>query len=277
MQKILIGLFVTILLFSCDEKPVEFPIVDIPETGKIVLLEDLTGVRCPNCPAASAEIERLAADPILGQRFVALGIHGNNLTKPIDNESKYDFRNDFAIELEEYHKPFLGKPSALINRVYFENEDYIPSFKITNWESYIIKELERPQEVEILHEINYDESSRTLGLDLSIVPLSTIDSDIKISVFITESHIIDAQERQGEIIEDYEHNHVLRHMLTAYNGDPLSSSLIEGEIVKKNYSFTLPIDENGLWNDDNVEIIVAITKESPSDTRVLQAIGLHLK
>jgi hypothetical protein len=164
----------------------------------------------------------------------------------------------------------------LINRVLFAGEDFIPSFLISNWESYILQELQREQELEILVNTTFDENTRFLAVDMTVIPFENLTGNFKVSVFLTESHIIDAQERQGTIIEDFEHNHVLRHMLTSYNGDPFGSSMIKDEQIKRSYTYTIPEDGSGLWIPENMEVVIAISKEDSNDRRVLQAAYAHV-
>lgn len=145
MNKILL-FAIAILFFGCSEEPIMIPEFEVPVTNRVVLIEDLTGVRCPNCPKGAKAIENIISN--LEGKVVAVGIHGTFLTKPIEGNvaSKYDFRNPKSIELEEYLKPFLGKPSVQINRRFFEGELYTSVDFIDQWQSYVEQELNRPQE-----------------------------------------------------------------------------------------------------------------------------------
>ena len=89
---------------------------------------------------------------------------------------------------------------------------------------------------------------------------------------ILENNIIDAQEDLNEVIEDFEHNHVLRTMLTPFDGEELSSQFEKGEVVTRNYEFTLPEDEN-LWKVGDIEIVVFVHEQNGE---VLQAALIRL-
>jgi len=276
MRKFIIPILTALVLVSCEEKEVIIPDFVVPATGKIVLLEDLTGVKCPNCPKAAYEIESLLEE--FPSNLVAVGIHGTRLTQPIEGYSQYDFRNQFSIDLEDYHYPAWGKPGLLVDRVLFDGEDYPATPIVENVKSYVVQELNKEQEIELFLSKDYDEGSRQLDLKVGILPLVNLSGNLRISVFITESHIIDAQENNSGIIEDFEHNHVLRTMLTAYNGDPLPTSLKESQPINENFSYQLPEDNTGLWNEDNIDIVVAIGYEGTAGHRdIIQAASISLK
>lgn len=273
MKKIFLLVSIVVLFAGCNEVPVMIPDFEVPNTNRVVLMEDLTGVRCPNCPKGAKAIENIIEK--FEGKVVAVGIHGNFLTKPLDGEvkSKYDFRNPKSIELEEYLKPFLGKPSVQINRRYFDGELYTSVDYIDQWESYVEDELNRPQEMEIILGKNYNPDSRKLDINVAASPLINETGRFRISVYIIESKIIDPQETNNAIIEEYEHNHVLRDMLTAVTGDEFAVDLEKNKIYNKSYSYVIPQE----FNADNMEVVVMVNRDKADDKSVLQAQAIKVK
>ncbi len=272
MQKYLlsIGLLITISLSSCTEEGVVIPPFEEPDSKRVVLLEDLTGVQCPNCPKGAAAIEDILTK--LPNNVVAVGIHGNFLTKPLP-ESKYDFRNPKAIALEEFLKPFLGKPSALINRKYFQDELYTAVDAPELWQSYVEKELKAQHVMDLTLVKTYDAVSRQFSVTVNATPLIDESGTYKISLYVTESGIVDPQENQGTIIEDYEHNHVLRDMLTAATGDEFSSTLVKNKTITRTYVYTVPAN----FNDAKMELVAMVSRANGDDKSVLQAAATKIK
>lgn len=266
----LVVFFVTVLLSSCSEEGVMIPAFEEPNSKRVVLLEDLTGVQCANCPKGAAAIEDILAK--LPDNVVAVGIHGNFLTKPLP-ESKYDFRNPKSIALEEFLKPFLGKPSAHINRKYFEDELYTAVDNPELWQSYVEKELKAPHVMDLAIDKTYISSTRLLSFTVNATPLINETGNFKISIYLTESGIVDPQENQGTIIEEYEHNHVLRDMITAATGDEFSSSLVKNKAISRTYSYTLPAN----FNDANMELVAMVSRANGDDKSVLQAVAVKVK
>ncbi len=275
MKKFFFIFSIALLIISCEEEMVPIPEIEVPASDRVVLLEDLTGVKCPNCPKAAVEIERLAEK--FGENLAAIAIHGLQQASPLP-ESKYDFRNPKAQELEFFHSPNWGKPSVAIDRVHFEEEDFVASISDQNWETYIVRELEKPVEVNLNLNVSFDENSREVSIETFAVPTRDLSGTFKISVFITESHIEDAQEYPTFIDEEYIHHHVLRDMLTAFDGDILASELTKGVEIRNPYQFTLPqADMGGPWNPDHVEIVVAISEETGTTKEIIQAAKSKLK
>ena len=264
-------IFFTIL--SCTEKPIIIPPFEPITSDRIVLVEEVTGVRCPNCPSGSAKIANLL-EQFPGQ-VVAVGIHGDFLTFPY-NESKFDFRNDFAKEIENYLKPWEGKPAAFVNRKKFDEEPLVAISEFDLLNSYVSQELNASHLVSLDLSSQYDEVSRSLELFLGVIPLQDLEGDFKVSIMLTESHIIDRQANVGEVIEEYEHNHVLRTMLTAFDGDPIASSFVQNEIVNQQFQITLP-PEDGTWIADNMYAVAFISDLSGDQKVVLQAIEIPIR
>lgn len=113
MKNYLIILSLGLILLSCKGDIVKVPEFEPIESERVVLLEEMTGVSCPNCPKGTAEIE--AIKTLYGDQVIPVGIHGIFLSWPT-NESKYDLRNDFSRQLEANLASGTSKPAALINR-----------------------------------------------------------------------------------------------------------------------------------------------------------------
>jgi len=268
--QLLFCLLAAVLWSSCTEEGVMIPPFEEPDSKRVVLLEDLTGVQCPNCPKGAAAIEDILTK--LPNNVVAVGVHGTFLTKPLP-ESKYDFRNPKSIALEEFLKPFLGKPSAHINRKFFEGEFYTAVDAPELWQAYVEKELKAQHVMDLSLVKTYDAASRQLNVTVNATPLIDETGNYKISVYLTESGIVDPQENQGTIIQEYEHNHVLRDMLTAAIGDELASNLVKNKLISRTFTYTIP----AAFNDANMELVAMVARSNGDDKSVLQAAGVKVR
>ena len=274
MKKIF-QLIVVVVLFStaCEEQPVEVPPFDPPNTGRVVIIEELTGVSCPNCPAGIAIINSIL-DQFDGN-VVTYGVHGLNQTKPKD-DSKYDFRYQDAIDLEEKLKPFFGKPAASINRVLFAGQDHVSNTSRDLWPSMVEEELLKPQQLEIFLDSSFDEDTRMASINVGVRALEDIPGQLQLHVAVTESHLIDPQDDVDRTIPDYEHNHVLKDLLSQLDGDVLATNISTSEILNRPYMYLVPEEVNGEWIPDNMEIVAFITSTA-SNGEVLQAGKIYLK
>jgi hypothetical protein len=276
INKIFIFVIAAITIYSCNEIMLNIEDPVIPESDRVVLIEELTGASCPNCPKGSAALENIIAK--YPDKVAVVGIHGQFLAEPIKDKSKYDFRNDKAKELENWFRPWYGKPAATINRIL--TEDPQEPYAISSpdlWLAEVEKELLKPHQMNILLAVDYDESKRTIDLDVTVIPLVDLAGNYNISVYLTESNIIDAQKNVSVEIDDYEHKHVLMDMMTNATGDSFGSNLKANDVIKKKFpTYTLPVRE-GLFIPEKMEVVVMVSKSNPGERDVIQAAFTKVK
>lgn len=273
------------LTTSCEEQQVMVPEFQAPTSERTVLLEELTGVRCPNCPSGALVVEDLKAK--YGDRLIPVGVHGGFLTIPLDNdESKYDFRNPFSFALESYLE--VGpKPGGAINRVRHTAE--LANSNPSTWSQYIDVELAKEHVMGLFVATEYDAVTRVVDIIVTAIPLKDFsqEDNLHISLMIIQNEIEDGQEDPFTIIHDYEHNHVLRTMLTDALGDPINGDLESNQTMNFNYSYTLPTDdqlENTVGGNiphapfiaEHIEVVAAIHSKVGTEKDVLQAAFAHL-
>ena len=270
---------IVFLFTSCDEKEVLIPEFVLPDSDRVVVIEKLTGVRCSNCPGGSAELRRIK-DSLFSGNVAIVGIHSSLLANPYP-DSKYDFRAPFNDEIQDYLGIPFGKPSAYINRQYYDEESSraILFTDSGSWAPYIAQELESPSalDMDALHVFNPE--TRELNISLSITAKSLLEGRYRLTVYLTESDIIDPQLDQTEgVIEDYKHNFVLRQVLTNVTGDVLPDVLIPDQPINRTFNFIIP-EEDGWWNVSNMNAIAFVTSydvENPDIREVLQAVQFDL-
>lgn len=264
MKQLLFIAFVSLLITSCESNVVLVPEFEAVVSERVVLLEEMTGVSCPNCPKGTAEIESIKA--LYGDQVIPIGIHGIFLSWPT-KESHFDFRNEFSRLLEVNLAPGTSKPAALINRAIPEGQDNAVVQSSDLWGGYVEAQLKIPPKLSIEVELSYDSDTRNLTINAGIVAVETISSSLQISVMVLENNIVDAQEDLNEIIEDFHHNHVLRTMLTPYDGELLTTQFSSGDILNRAYEYVLP-EEEGLWKEEDMEVVVFVHEQNGE---VLQA------
>jgi len=278
MYKAIIFIIVAISAISCEEVPVTLPEPASVTPGKVILIEDVTGVDCSNCPRAVRRLEEIGAQ--FPGSIILVGIHGSQQTAPIPDKSVYDFRNDDAIFLEEYLKPWNGKPSAIFNRRQFTDEQNFGISLVARFQPRVEELLQEPLFIEITPSYSYDSETRALRLTAEVENVfgTVLEGDFKISAMILESHIIDYQLDSdfGGYDPNYEHNHVLRDVISNVTGDDFAAAMVPGEVLTKTWNYTVPTDDQGLWNDENLELVVFVTDETDGSKEVLQAAKIKI-
>ena len=218
-----------------------------------VIVEEFTGVRCVNCPAGSDAIQNLIN--IHGEQLVAISIHAGSFAPPY-NSSLYDFRTSEGDNLLSYLGEPLGYPTAVVNRKKFEGE-FDLQLGQSQWAGYIAEELLGEPQIKIDIQPNYNSGTGQLKVDVTLyVQENILDEDIRLSVMITEDDIEDAQVTPDGLKADYKHKHVLRGMMTNYDGMPLTATLSEGAVIEENFDMTLP----EAWIAENCHIIAVVSK-----------------
>jgi len=246
-----------LITFSCNEIPTPLPPpVEVPE-GRVIMIEELTGVSCVPCAAASAILAEILENA--DGAVVAYGVHGRFQSDPLP-ESKYDFRNEDAEELESYLVEF-GKPAASFNRT-TSNTGSLVYGQPASWQAFVDQELVKPVVANVEIRPTYDEASRRIDIRVSVRALVDLQGVINVVVGVSESDLVDPQKAVGEEILDFKHKHVLKKLLTPVLGDPISSSgMVAGEIQSATYSYTVPAELNGEWIPSNMEVTAFITSE----------------
>lgn len=260
-------------IIGCTE--IDMPLTDppIPTTDRAILIEELTGVSCVNCPKGAAALK--AIEEKFPGKIYAVGVHGILLSEPVKDRSRYDFRTQVGRDLETSFT-FLGKPAAVINRVPF-SETFMGNPLTGQWQAAVERELQKPHVLTLLAALNYNEEERRIQLDITGIPLQDLEGLYTINIYLTESAIVDAQQNGNMIEDDYVHNHVLMDMLTSSNGDVFGTDLKKDQNIRRSYTYTLPNEPLGLWNPENMQIVVMVAANNGSDRSVQQATGIYVK
>lgn len=256
------------LFFSCEEREVTIPDFVPPESDRVVLLEEMTGVRCPGCPLGALEINNLQG--VFGDNLVVVSYYTDFLGFPLP-ESKYDFRNDGARIMESILGLYTAKPASSFNR---KMQDDVSRFNTVSgqWLGQVENELTGFSQIVMTGSNSYEDDKASMNI--SFVPKDALEGSFSLTVLITESHIQDAQLHPGnEVVEDYEHNHVFRSLVTQPEGQSLPSTLEAG--VEYSYDFSFDLDEE--WNPEHIEIVAFVERqENGSPLEVIQAFKMYL-
>ena len=271
-MKYIFSFLIALVLFSaCEEVPVPMLPREVPPGNKTVLVEDFTGVSCPNCPDGARIIESTRTTPELKARIIPLAVHSVGFDN-LHPGSTYQFKTEKGQLMQDDVGDLFSKPAAAINRTISpESSTRFYESKET-WPNFIDEELNRPSEMNMTMELEYNASSRVVSFEVTYIPVLDINTPLNITAVIAESGMIDPQTDNSGVVEEFVHNHVLREVITAATGDVLGNSFTKGQIYTHDFSFTIP-PEDGWWVAENCEIIVFINEFTPDSRRVLQALS----
>lgn len=245
-------------LTACSHIDENERLIYMPPTDatRSVLIEDFTGQRCVNCPAATLKIEELEKE--YGDRIIAVAIHSgpfahrSTMSSPmlsLGTETGDEFYKHWGIE---------AQPGALINR------SGTPIYNPNRYAAAVNDIIGIDTPLTLDGTVSYDATTKTLT---AIINAST-GSDItgQLEVWLTEDNITDTQlMADGKPNTEYVHQHVFRTVLT---------SDIYGEVVNlktglpltKTYTVTV----SDSWKPSDLAVVAFVS----NDSGVLQALRI---
>ena len=228
------------------------------------LIEDFTGHKCQNCPEATEELHSL--QDYYGNQVIGIAIHAGFFAEPNPVEAPYlttDFRTEKGTEIHDFFRA-NAYPIGMVNRVdYNSNDDHLKSYQ--NWGSEVVSIVTQSPKMGIC----INESCETISVNL--LALENLNYPLRLVVTITEDHIIDWQTIEGEgNVPDYEHNHVLRNVLTPALGD--SIGVFEANEIKS-YSFSYTLDSE--WVKSNCNIVAYVLNQNTEEIVQVEEINIE--
>jgi hypothetical protein len=254
--KLSLFLFTIIGFTSCDyiDQPIQGGGINPGDTAKVyrnILIDDFTGHKCVNCPEAAEMIETMEGLTIFKDRIVSVAVHTGF------------FANAFAAPFDALYKTTDGEdlagvfgpsnfPIGMVNRIDFPN-DHLKSFQ--SWPDVANQFVGQETEIDIQPSANMtSDSTFNVSVDLEYrADLS--NTDLNITVLITESGIISAQTSHSGDIADYEHKHMLRGTTNTIIGESIG---INGKAVgdKETYSTTGTLPSSSVAANSHLVVYV---------------------
>lgn len=271
MKKIIFRAFILAFgLWACEEIPEGEYLKNVEVggyqgTGHKVLLEEFTGVKCNNCPAANQKAKDLQA--IYGkENLILLGIHAGNLATT-DAKHPKAFNTPEGTELFNFFQLF-GVPVGFVNRIDHPAGGIIKGEG--DWAGLVAQELEQLPVAEIsIQEDSYNGSTMELDVSGTIEVIGTIDaSEVNLCLYLAENGIISPQTMGDKSVnQNYKHDHVFRGSFSGTYGSPVDLSSGNASFSE---SITLPNDAV----KENCEVIAFIYDTDTYEILQSQAIEI---
>ena len=127
-----------------------------------------------------------------------------------------------------------------------------------NWskEIYDILSVNKFADIDIDISLEYNETSRELGITVDSKLMTDLDAKLKLAVYIIENSI-DGKQKDGAItIDHYVHNHVLRAGVNGTWGDEISTEIPVhvNTTFENDYTYTLGEE----WDSSNCVVVAFI-------------------
>ena len=230
------------------------------------MIEEFTGVKCPNCPDGHNIVATIQnANP---SRVIAIGYYpfGQAQTEPLKDLTKADFRIADATELSTLLGGIQFLPIAAVDRKMFGGAILTAR---TLWSSNVQARLAVATPINMQLSVSYDDATREAIIKTTLKYTSALSTKHNISLAIYENNLVDAQEYPTYIDSSYTFKHVLRDVITPVGGASVLDSLTTkaaGLVFEKTILYTLPAK----WNPSNCKI-VAFVHDAAATKEVYQA------
>jgi len=236
MKNKLLPIIILVVAFaSCDTIDGPYSEKANQLTSDVVLIE-FTGMKCPNCPLGHAAIEELVT--MYGEKVHPVAVHAGNFAYP-DNEFPADYQCDAGNSIFDEMEP-SGFPSGTINSFLADDID-----SPTSWASKAAEKGNLPPKV--LMTVTFLITDSIVNLDLTVQSTTSLSGNYSLCAYLTEDKVIGKQIDGSEVIENYEHNHMLR----AAFGNVWGENITLENKIEKQYILRLKNE----WNKDNLHVV----------------------
>ncbi len=273
--KMLFCMIIILGMMSCDKLKEPYftdPIVQQSDTiplvaddtvnfdGKIVvLLEDFTGVKCVNCPAAAEIAADLQAQ--YGEHLVVLGVHPKSaLQNPAGGFP--DFRTDDGNEWNNYFN-ISAYPTGTVNRQ--------AAIGTASWTTEVGDIIDNDAPVRLIIKSEYDDVTRELKLSIHSKFLQTVESDdVHLTVCMMEDNIIGMQVVPTSVnpagyIADYQHRHVFRGTADGLTWGRALDADAESITAGRNFITNMKFNVSEDYNADEFYIVAMISDNNTKE------------
>lgn len=229
-------------------KEIEVKFVETDESFvKKVLIEDYTGAWCVNCPAVSYAIEKLKEQT---DKAVSVAIHRGSTTAAFD-PYHYEAATPLLQQLN-----IIAFPTAKLNR---SVPWPFPQYSTANLNKAIALTTGTPVRLGLA--MNSTISGNSINLDVKVKFLENY-SNLKLVVYVLENGLLYPQDNGTtfygglSVIEEFEHDHVLRATFTNILGDAIpSNETTYGKTFTRNFSVAVP---SNIVNTANMEFVAFV-------------------
>ena len=220
------------------------------EVGRAVLIEDLTGQQCLNCPTGT-EIINGIVDTYGEDNVIAVGVHSGPLGFAGNSKTvglMTDTGNEYYTHWDKENK--MGQPWVIFNRKTSPDSHY------NNWAAMVSTIISEKANLSVKIANAYDVATRTLTTKVGADGVNgTVNG--KLQVWIVEDGVKALQMMpDGKSNKEYIHNHVFRAAVNGTWGEDVTVK--EGETTTKQYSYKLP----EAWNADNIAVVAFVYNDS---------------
>jgi hypothetical protein len=222
-----------------------------------VLLEDLTGHRCPNCPRA-ARVAQDLKDDVYGDDLVLVAIHAGFFSNPVPPIGDGQYDTDHRTEAGNAYNTAYGPQSYPIGLI--SRKPYNGSILVNDgsWGSAVADLIGTPTPFKLRVDTIITNGT-SVSTEISLELQQDVTGDYNLVVYLVEDRVIDWQydsESTPPDIPGYEHRHILRGNLNGtWGASAIAGGGAAGQSFSFPYTYTIP---GNVVNVDNCYLVAWI-------------------
>lgn len=223
----------------------QLPVSVFPENRKVVL-EEFTGFKCQYCPDGHKLADQMvSANP--GNAF-AINVHVGGYANPSATNTEPDYRTSFGTALAN-QSTLAGYPAGTVNRHVFPGMWQTTSGTAISRNYFNVAAnqiLAEASNVNVALQATIDSASRKLTVDVEVYYTgNSVNPTNLFNLALVQDSILGPQ-TSGSVWYPammvnglYQHNKMLRHLLTGQWGDSILTTTT-GFTFAKQYTYTIP-------------------------------------
>lgn len=294
---LLIPVLCTLLAASCTEVPVTIDDgtlvfeesthvssdIEDPET-KNFLIEDVTGVSCVNCPLGTEKLDELNAQN--NNRLHVVAVHQSSFSLPYEG-SAYDFRT--GVDGKSIIIGIFGSqgnpPTACFDRWPIGNSSTYLVDGQTNFAAAVAEMKNRESNTPLNMKVaaTYNSETDQYDIEVTIHYTEAVTAQHGLSIYLTESNIVDLQLTPQGMDPAYVFNHVFRKCVLPAAGRIYLADFATKEagrvyVCRTSVKIDTTDPFQATWKPENMEVVAFVSvADNPDDKHVIQVQKTKLK
>jgi hypothetical protein len=261
------------VIMTAEEKPLldTFYVGTVPSADlKKVLLFDVTGVRCNNCPKAAVLAKSLESSNSGRLEVVALYPKTPmSLTYPWTG-----FDTMSTIEADQIATAMGGitsLPLGAVDQVAYNGSKLLNT---SDWGAAVTAQLSKTSPINITLKSTWKSADGKARVEIKAVANSALIANYKWVVAITESKVKSKQSDQdapGGVVDDYDHEHALRGVVGSTLGSDINTAAVSAGYVREKHFYVVPKSK---WNAANCDVVVWVYNVDTKEVVQVEKVAL---
>ena len=261
------------VIMTAEEKPLldTFYVGSVPSVAvKKVLLFDVTGVRCNNCPKAAVLAKSLESSN--SGRVAVVALYPKTPMSLTFPWSGFDTMS--TTESDQIATAMGGitsLPLGAVDQVAYNGSKLLNT---SEWGAAVTAQLAKTSPINITLKSTWKSADGKARVEIKAVANTALTANYKWVVAITESKVKSKQSDQdapGGVVDDYDHEHALRGVVGSTLGSDINTAAVSAGYVREKHFYVVPKTK---WNAANCDVVVWVYNVDTKEVVQVEKVAL---